>query len=279
MLAGEFEQAWQVSDDLVRRGLHHPVWKGQSFAGQRVLIRCVHGLGDAIQFIRYAKLLKEAGAVSVSAQMHPELVGLLSTAPGLDWAFGWDDTADYDVDIEIMELPWAFRSTVESLPCDTPYLRPLTGRAPIRDTPCKGRIGLVWNSSEWDNSRSIPLKQFERLKRWQPISLQHGPQHRQAIAETWVDYSGEQSSDIVETATDIDNLALLITVDTMAAHLAGALGVPVFLLLKYDADWRWMRGRSDSPWYPSTRLFRQSEAGNWDMVIGELDRAIENFYG
>lgn len=278
MLRGDFESAWQISDGLVRDGLHRPVWNGISFQGKRVLIRCVHGLGDTIQFIRYVRCLHEAGAVEISAQMHPPLVPLVGTTPFLNRAFGWDASAEFDSDIEVMELPWAFRTTADNVPATIPYLLPETVGQPLRRRGVEGRIGLVWSSSSWDISRSIPVHEFEALGRFCPVSLQHGPEHVQGASEPWLEYCGEQTSDLIETALQVQRLRLLITVDTMIAHLAGSLGIPVWVLLKKDADWRWIEGRCDCPWYPSMRLFRQTECGHWAIPIRRIAQAIHKDY-
>ncbi len=281
MLAGDFASAWRTADEIERRSPSR-VWNGEWFTGRRVLIRCVHGLGDAIQFIRYARELKQAGAASVVAQMHPELVDLHSTAPGLDRAITWGPRPEFDIEIEVMELAWAFRHSCEDLPRETPYLfvppRRLAERALRFRNSNRPRVALVWHSSPWDETRSIPLHLFESA--FAPLagidfhSLQHGPAHAQAAGRGWLNYSGEQSGDILDTAADIMNSDLLITPDTMAAHLAGALGKPVWVLLKHDADWRWMMGRCDSPWYPSMRLFRQPRAGDWESPLRAAAQAL-----
>lgn len=282
MLAGDFESAWRTADEI-ERNTHSRVWNGEPFEGKRVLIRCVHGLGDTIQFIRYARELKKAGAISVTAQMHPELVELISGAPGLDAAISWGPRPEFDVEIEVMELPWAFRSNCDNLPCETPYLfvpeERIERRAARFGSSASFRAGLIWSSSMWDETRSVPLELLEAALR--PVSgvdfysLQHGPDHAQAAGRGWLRYEGEQSGDVIDTAADIVNCDVLIAVDTMAAHLAGALGRPACVLLKHDADWRWMTSRCDSPWYPSMRLFRQPRPGDWLPAIRALAAALE----
>jgi hypothetical protein len=274
MLAGDFESGWRTADEI-ERSRPSRVWDGADFSDRRVLIRCVHGLGDTIQFIRYARELKRAGAVSVVAQMHPELVDLISSAPGLDSAITWGPRPEFDTEIEVMELPWAFRTPACNVPADVPYLFPpedLTARRARRFSEAEGlRAGLVWTSSTWDDTRSVPLDAVESTMAAIPgvtlYSLQHGPKHVEAAERGWLRYAGEQSSDILDSAADLMNLDLLIAVDTMAAHLAGALGRPVWVLLKYDADWRWMLARCDSPWYPTMRLFRQPRQGDWTAPL------------
>jgi hypothetical protein len=136
------------------------------------------------------------------------------------------------------------------------------------------RVALIWSSSTWDETRSLPLDLFESAFRDIPgvsfYSLQHGPDHVRATGRNWLHYTGEQSSDILDTAADLTHADLLISVDTMAVHLAGALARPVWVLLKHDADWRWMLDRRDSPWYPTMRLFRQPAPGDWAAAVREI---------
>jgi len=282
MLSGDFESAWRTSDEIERRSPSR-VWNGEWFNRKRVLIRCVHGLGDTIQLIRYARELKRAGAVEVTAQMHPELTELISTAPGLDAAITWGPRPEFDIEIEITELAWTFRTCASNVPAEVPYLDAPPGRIAQRAQRFANstgmRVGLIWTSSQWDTTRSIPLAMVGQALRDIPdvtyFSVQHGPGHVQAAQCDWVRYEGEQSSDILDTAADLMNIDLLIAVDTMAAHLAGALARPVWLLLKHDADWRWMLGRCDSPWYPTMRLFRQPRPGDWETPLGAMARRLE----
>ena len=282
MLAGDFESAWRTADEIERNSPSR-VWDGAGFEGRRVLVRCVHGLGDTIQFIRYASELKRVGAVSVVAQMHPELVELVSSVPGLDSAITWGPRPPFDTEIEVMELPWAFRTPACGVPTGVPYLFPAQERTARRARRFgEGdslRVALIWTSSTWDDTRSAPLDAFESVLAAVPgaafYSLQHGPNHVEAARRAWLCYEGEQSSDILDTAADLMNVDLLITVDTMAAHLAGALGRPVWVLLKHDADWRWMTARCDSPWYPTMRLFRQPRPGDWEIPLANVAAAIQ----
>lgn len=281
MLAGDFESAWRTADEIERRWPSR-VWDGVDFRGRRVLIRCVHGLGDTIQFIRYARELKRAGAVSVVAQMHPELVELVSTAPGLDSAITWGPRPAFDTEIEVMELPWAFRTSCDCVPANAPYLFPGEGRVRRRARRFEAvdglRVALIWTSSQWDEARSVPLAACEsalaEIAGAVFHSVQHGPKHVEAAGSRWLRYEGEQSDDLLDTAADLMNADLLITVDTMAAHLAGALGRPVWVLLKHEADWRWMTARCDSPWYPAMRLFRQPRPGDWATPLAGMATAL-----
>jgi Glycosyltransferase family 9 (heptosyltransferase) len=237
-------------------------------------VRCYHGLGDTIQFIRYVPLLKAlAAAVTVWAQ--PPLLPLLGTMHGIDRLLplhdGTPDVA-YDADVEVMELPHVFRTTLATVPAEVPYLR--VEPVPL---PCRGRlaVGLAWRAGEWDARRSIPLALLAPLGKVPGIAwyiLQRGPG-----LMGWRGGFGilPRASNLFEEARLIRALDLVISVDTMPAHLAGALGVPVWTLLPAEADWRWMDGRDDSPWYPTMRLFRQEEDGVWEPVIMRAAAALK----
>ncbi|GGF02668.1 glycosyltransferase family 9 protein [Hymenobacter cavernae] len=284
MLRGEFEKAWQKTDkDLAARAdkpcWHLPrhfqyIWNGTSLDGKRVLVRCYHGLGDTIQFIRYMPLLK-AVAAEVIVWAQRELIPLLKTAPGIDQLLPLHDGTPevaYDVDVEIMELPHIFRTTLETIPRSIPYLHV----EPRFLSPDKEQlaVGLVWKAGDWDGRRSIPFPLLAPLATLLGVQLYI----LQGDAEQagWQEGIGINPGalNLYEYARVIRGLDLLITVDSMPAHLAGALGVPVWTLLHAEADWRWMQHRDDSPWYPTMRLFRQAEAGDWEGVVervmGEL---------
>jgi hypothetical protein len=265
MLLGQFERAWQESEAIARRGAPDPnrFWDGQPFTGKRVILRCLHGLGDAIQFIRYAPVLRSK-AERLIVETHPEMVELLRGVEGIDEVISWLDPApEWDQQIEIMELPRALGATVDTIPARVPYIA-------IDGPDCSAsgdrKVGLLWASSGWDPARSIPPREFEpilALPGYSFYNLQHGPESGRLEMHG----TAAQTGDIARTAADILRLDLVITVDTMVAHLAGALGKPVWTLLPFRADWRWMLDREDAPWYPTMRLFRQPEPGNWGPVI------------
>jgi hypothetical protein len=280
MRRGAFEAAWTISDAVLqaRAGVpcwHWPrhlqyIWDGTPLAGKRVLVRCYHGLGDTIQFIRYAPLIKDiAREVIIWAQ--PALLPLLRTVHGIDRLLPLHDGApdvEYDVDVESMELPHIFRTTLATIPAEIPYLH-LAPAALSR--PRRLAVGLVWAAGDWEQARrSIPFPLLAPLAAVPSVALyilQRGPaldhyQHGVGILFS--------SDDVVEAAGIMRALDLVISVDTMPAHLAGALGVPVWTLLDAAADWRWMDGREDSPWYPTMRLFRQACPGAWEPVIARV---------
>ena len=278
MLAGQFERAWSESDHIAGRGKPDPhrLWDGLPFTGKRVLIRCLHGLGDAIQFARYAKLVRRE-ASHVIVQTHPELVPLMQHADGVDEAVTWPDSPSlqWDQQIEVMELPRAFRTTLATVPHEVPYIR-LPQSVQERALPealqtGAPRIALQWGSGWWNEARSLALAELAPLLEctgFDYFTLQMGEARRQLESlPGGYRIHDIATPDVLEAAARLMKIDLLITVDTMMAHLGGALGRPVWLLLPYEADWRWMVDRDDSPWYPTMTLFRQSAPGDWGTVV------------
>jgi hypothetical protein len=273
----DFEAAWRSADAILAARIaagpswdvprHEQwVWDGRSLTNQRVLVRCYHGLGDTIQFARFLPWLRRVAAeVTVWAQ--PLLLPLLATLPGIRLLPLHDGTpqVQYDVDVEIMELPHALRVTQETLPA-VPYLR-VPSAARLATEFC---IGLVAQSGGWDPHRSIPgdvlTSGLGGLTDVSLFSLQLGA--------PLPGCSDASAADILTLAGRLRALDLVITVDTMVAHLAGALGARTWLLLPYDADWRWLLDREDSPWYPSMRLFRQPARGDWQSVMRHVREAL-----
>ena len=279
MRRGDFAAAWEISDAILRtRGVqdqeHLPrwfqsIWDGSSVAGKRVLVRCYHGLGDTIQFIRYAPLLKQVAA-EVIVWTQPSLIPLLRTARGIDQLLPLHDGApevEYDVDLELGELPYVFRTTMANIPAEVPYLfvepalLPSNGRL---------RVALIWETGDWNSRRSVPFSEIKRLADVSGVEwhiLQREPFRAGWDSELGVISGGENPLDDARVMRALD---LIISADTMTAHLAGSLGQNVWTLLPFDADWRWLQHRSDSPWYPTMRLFRQKEEGRWGEVIDEV---------
>jgi hypothetical protein len=282
MLRGDYAAAWDVSDHILRaRGGEptcdlprhlQPVWRGQPLEGRRVLVRCYHGLGDTLQFIRYAPLVSEVAAeLTVWAQ--PALLPLLATVKGIGRLLPLHDgapDAEYDVDTEVMELAHVFRTTRETVPSEVPYLHV----TPLPRHNHEFAVGIAWGAGEWDERRSVPYELLEPLGRVPGVSLhvlQRGP-HR---AE-WRDGFGTlaRERDAYEQAQFMRSLDLVISVDSMPAHLAGALGVPVWTLLHHEPDWRWMSHGERTVWYPTMQLFRQTRPGDWEPVIARVELAL-----
>jgi hypothetical protein len=287
MLSGNFELAWRESDAITARANPDPnrFWDGQPFAARRVLVRCLHGLGDTIQFIRYIPLLREKARM-VAIEVQPALKLLLQESRIADEVFTWGEREpDWDQQVEVVELPRVFRTTIDSIPNRVPYLDvPSASYISPYDGSRAMRVGIVWASSSFNPARSLPLERIARIFATPAVrfySLQAGAERMQL--ETWPTritnlYDG--TGCVLATAKALKGIDLLITVDTMVAHLAGALARPVWTLLPFECDWRWMLDREDSPWYPTMRLFRQPRPLDWDAVIErvqhELDALLAN---
>jgi hypothetical protein len=289
MRAGEWEAAWKISDrEMLRRTRqtqHHlprhlqQIWDGRSLRSKRVLVRCYHGLGDTVQFVRFMPQLKQV-AREVTVWCQSPLIPLLQTARGIDRLLPLHDgipEIQYDVDIELMEVPHALRTNLRTLPRHVPYfdLQPSRRREP---SPGPLRAGIVWQSGGWDSRRSIApglmrtLMQSCSCVRWS--ILQRGP----ALASWRCDdrlAEVPRLTGILDEAAELSCLDLLISVDTLSAHLAGALGVRTWTLLPFESDWRWMDQRADSPWYPTMRLFRQHRSGDWQGVIENVRSSLQ----
>ncbi|MDB5392771.1 MAG: hypothetical protein JWM91_277 [Rhodospirillales bacterium] len=302
MRLGRYAEAWRISDRVLaarsrsevdRAGTpphERYVWTGADLAGKSVLVRCYHGLGDTIQFVRLTANLRAIGC-SVAVQAQPELLPLLRSLPEidrlipLDWA-----TPDppHEVAVEVMELLHALRIMPADLPGRIPYLMPPAPRVVKRwaAVPHDGRmrIGLAWAAGSWDVRRSIAIDQLRPLATLRNaafFSLQRGGAEALLADETELRFENpaDRSMDLMDTAALIATLDLVIAVDSMVAHLTGAMGCPVWLLLHHEADWRWMAGRADSPWYPTMRLFRQSRPGDWATPVSQILALLKDGYG
>lgn len=289
MLGGDFATAWRASDTLRARNAPDPhrLWNGEDLAGARVIVRCLHGLGDTVQMLQYASWLN-VEAASVVYEVPPRLLQLASCFRGVREVITWGELAAreppaWDVQLEVMELPYLFRTAQKELPIATRYLglpaeivRTTSAAMGRSDTV---RVGLVWAAGEWNPERSIPLAALHPLLQQEGFefwSLQGGPAGAQAAGLKHMrDAQAICGEGLLALAATIAHLDLVITVDTLAAHLAGALGTPAWVLLQQAADWRWMTGRNDSPWYPRMRLFRQRHEGQWKPVVDALLLALE----
>lgn len=292
MLSGDFETAWRESDRIRQRGAPDPnrFWQGEDLRGKRVIVRCLHGFGDAVQFLRYARHLK-CLASRVIVECAPAMVELARCIAGIDEVITWGSNAPatppaWDVQIEVMELPYIFRSTLASLPSLDGYLKlPTLAMEAARSALMRSsslRAGVVWSSGEWDPARSIklallrPILNRRDYKFW---NLQGGSARQEWLTvgprANLRDHAMLDDAGIVPLAAVIAQLDLVISVDTLAVHLAGALNIPCLVMLQHTADWRWMTGRIDSPWYPSVRLVRQPSPGDWEAVVHEVGSYLD----
>ena len=287
MRRGDWESAWRATDriELPRRAQQrqpgfvprpeHLRWDGTPVAGRSVLVRCEHGLGDTLQFMRF---LPHLGAREVHLMVQPPLVRLLRHAPGLGNVRNYwtdDPLPAHDVDMEVMELAYALRTSVATVPPPYPFL---AAQLPpdVLELPSEGRlrVGLFWAASDWDGTRSVPLPALAplfALEEVQLFSLQQGEAASDPLLQRLdIERLSPRTTDIAMAAAAMMQLDLVITIDGMPAHLAGTLGRPTWVMLKQEADWRWMDGCEDSPWYPGMRLFRQRRAGDWGGVAQEV---------
>jgi tetratricopeptide (TPR) repeat protein len=294
---GRFEQGWplhewrkQVAQPVGNRALARPLWLGQEdISHATVFIHWEQGLGDTIQFCRYGKLLRQRGAkvvMSVQEALHPLVKGI---DPAIEVIKGSETPDAFDYHCPLLSLPLAFGTTLRTIPCERRYIvsdAALRRAWDARLPPRKGkRIGLVWKGNPTqknDRNRSIALGSLAPLfgvqAQW--ISLQKEPSAGDLAclaAAPQIVCLGTELHDFSDTAAVIDCLDLVIAVDTSVAHLAGAMGKPVWIPLAFNADWRWLTNRDDSPWYPTARLFRQTKIGSWDEVLGRILDALSGF--
>jgi tetratricopeptide (TPR) repeat protein len=294
----EYEWRWRFPDFPYSppRVFPQPCWDGSPLKGRTILVHAEQGLGDTIQFVRYARLLKEQGACVLVECQRP-LMSLLAQGPGIDQLVAQGDPLPpHDVRAPLMSLPYYFQTRLQTLPAQVPYLGAdprLVERWRQKLTAWSGlKIGINWQGNPqygFDKQRSIPLPEFAPLAELpgvQLVSLQHGPASEQlrAVAGRWpvTDLGGrldEEAGPFMDRAAVMRNLDLVVTSDTSIAHLAGALGVPVWVALGKVPDWRWLLEREDCPWYPTMRLFRQERAGEWGPVFRRIAQAVRQRLG
>ncbi len=280
-----YEARWRTGNPIFApRGFPAPLWQGEPLAGRTVLVHAEQGLGDAIQFIRYAAALAQRGA-RVVVECPAPLLTLLETAEGVAAvvARGQPDPG-CDWQSPLLSLPLRFGTTLETIPGRVPYLRaPANATGSLPPTPnARLKVGLVWSGSrnQPSDQRPIPFALLAPLLRQEGaafFSLQVGEAAADARSTADgprpFDLSG-QLTDLGATAAVMQALDLIITIDTAPAHLAGALGKQVWILLPFAPDWRWLLGRDDSPWYPTAWLYRQPAPGDWAPVAARLARDL-----
>jgi Flp pilus assembly protein TadD len=300
LLVGDFEQGWEEHEWRWRmqnmapgvRDFAAPPWRGEPLEGRTLLLHAEQGLGDTLQFCRYASIIARQGRVVLEVQ--PPLARLASRMAGVAAVVARGETLPpFDAHLPLLSAPRALRTRLETIPAHTPYLEPdpaeaAAWRARLAALPGP-RVGLVWAGASRDGvpalaaidaRRSAPLAALAPLAEVAGVSfvsLQKGAPAGEATEPPagliLHDFTADLD-DFADTAALIANLDLVISVDTSVAHLAGAMGKPIWLLNRYDTCWRWLLGRDDSPWYPSLRQFRQTAPGDWPDVIERVRDAL-----
>jgi len=304
LLAGDFTSGWREFEwrwkserpELINRDFAQPLWLGgEPIDGRTVLLHCEQGFGDVIQFCRYVPLVAERGA-RVLFEVPEALQGLMASfAVVAEIVPAGGKLPHFDLHCPLLSLPLAFDTGLHSIPAHTPYLsappaevRRWDAELGVKD---RLRIGLVWSgraTHQNDAERSIRLRSLLRLLgvNAQFVSLQKDvrPDDKAVLQErSDLRNFGDRLETFSDTAALIANLDLVVSVDTSVAHLAGALGKPVWIMLPFVPDWRWLLDRQDSPWYPTARLFRQHGLGDWtdvlSRIVAELERLVREGTG
>lgn len=290
LLAGDYAQGWVgyeqrlAQHEIERREWSVPRWNGRLVPGQRILVHHEQGLGDTIQFARYLPLLSRSGML-VEVLCQKPLVSLFEGTPGVVLCSSDPDAfTPGDWQVPFPSLGYHFRTRLDNIPNQVPYLMGRPDRLEnwqqlfAQLPPAKLRVGLAWQGNPLhrnDHNRSLPvsfLNELLDIEDCQFLSLQKGA--APASIPSGIKDLGPLLVDFADTAAAVQCLDLVISVDTSVTHLAGAFGRPTWTLLPYSPDWRWLLHRSDSPWYPSMRLFRQPVPGDWASVMREVKREI-----
>ena len=284
-----FEWRWKLPDFTTPPPRYEqPQWDGRDLCGRRIFLHCEQGYGDVIQFSRYATMVAARGGhviLGCPKQLHP----LMETVPGVaEVVTTRQDLPSFDTHAPLMSLPSIFGTTLETIPATIPYIHARVSASSqtkwVEDSPGK-KVGVAWAGSPAhanDANRSLPSKFLKPLLKLPGIrwhSLQTG-EAAQVLAHP--DFAGKvvdlgrRFGNFHDTAEAISELDLVISVDTAVAHLAGAMGITVWLVLPFEAEWRWMTACEDSPWYPTFRLFRQSSPGNWDELLRRVAHRLND---
>ena len=287
----EYEHRNPNNCKISKEAFEKPVWRGQDLQGKKILVYDEQGAGDTFQFIRYAKMLNEKGAI-VSLRLRKlflkKYISLFSFIDEI--VSDTESLPDFDYKIRLLSLPFAFQISSETVPNKVPYLSADKELQRLWKEKIKEdksfKIGICWNSNTVANataSRNILEKRSMKLIELKSIfdldnvsiyCLQVGAEReiqdsKLPLISFGTDFDKKHGS-FMDTAALIKSLDLVLTIDTSVAHLAGGLGIPVWVMLQYSSDWRWMLDRNDSPWYPTMKLFRQPKPGDWDSVISDV---------
>ena len=260
-------------------------WNGEDAKGASLLVWTDEGLGDALMMLRYLPLLKTRGVGRLAVYCEPGLVRLVRSIAQVDEVIPASEplpVGRFELQCPIMSLPLAFGTRLDTVPREVPYLK-AASQEKLAGVP-RPRIGLLWSGGEVyprNHLRSIRLERFAPLIGMPGlsfVSLQKGAAAAQLGATGWpiVDRM-DQCHDLLDTAALIGELDLVIGIDSAVAHLTGALGKPMWMLNRFESDWRWLLGREDSPWYPTLRILRQPRPGEWDSVIARVAAELPGF--
>lgn len=298
LAVGEFEQGWTEYEwrwcgkAMRPKNFGKPRWDGSPPDGKRILVHYEQGIGDSFQFVRYCAKLKQLGATVYFEGQKP-IGPILERTSGVD-AFirtGVDPRPEFDLHVPLLSLPGILKTTLDDVPTNVPYILPdpklvETWKERLATRPEAIRIAIGWQGNpeyRGDRQRSIPLKHFRwiaDLPNVELVSIQRGfgteqlQECQKSFEVKTFEGVDEAHGAFMDTAAIMKAVDLVVTSDTAIAHLAGAMGVPVWVVLPTASDWRWMSDREDSPWYPTMRLFRQSSAGNWDEVFKRVATAV-----
>lgn len=285
----EYEWRWKL-DRSPPRTLDKPLWDGSPLKGKTVLIQQEQGIGDMIHFARYIPMVKERVS-NVVIETQPELSRLMSTVPGADKVVNRGSALPrFDVYIPMMSLARLFETSIDTIPTGIPYLTPPDEQSVQLPASLDNQrqIGIAWAgrpTHQNDKNRSCNFTHFIELLGVPGVtvySLQKGDREadiKKNGCAALVTNMAPRLNDFADTAALINQLDLVITVDTSVAHLAGALGKPVWVVVPFAADWRWGHERADTPWYPSMRLFRQKQPGSWNQVFRDVRKALRDELG
>jgi tetratricopeptide (TPR) repeat protein len=276
-----------TANDTLAKLAAKPRWQGEGedLQGKTLLVWTEQGLGDTLMMLRYLPLLKQKGAGKILVSCQDAVTRIMQTLPDVSRVIGNGEPfplAAFDCHCPMMSLPYLFGTRLENIPNAVPYISvpPDMSKkwSPRLEAIKDLKVGLVWAGSKTqkkDFLRSIPLQRFAPLLAVpgvQFISLQKGEAIRDAALMDWM----EECADFLDTAALVQQLDLVISVDTAVAHLTGALGKPVWLLNRYESEWRWLLQREDSPWYPTMRIFRQPALHDWESVIAQVAEELKN---
>lgn len=304
LLLGKYEEGWKEyewrrsSDQFTGRIFEMPIWNGGNLNGKRILLHSEQGYGDLFQFIRYAPIVKSRGG-TVVVECHDNLKQLIGTCPGIDEIFERQDVLHgavvrYDEQANLLSLPYIFKTDYDTIPAQVPYLQSSEERrqywaerlSQVTPADTRLKVGIVWAGNpdhRNDFVRSTTLDKFGILSGIHGVtfySLQKGAGESQLSnppANIKLVALGSELNTFDDTAGLLDNLDLVISVDTSIVHLAGALGLPVWTIVQKVADFRWLMDRIDTPWYPTMRIFRQKETLNYDPVFEAVREQLEQF--